>query len=66
MTIILMDNPVATTSSGLFPLSFSMRLDAQYTVPEGLRQEIRDIFPLHVCHEQAERESGGKGDSNGE
>ena len=29
MTIIPQDNPVATTSSGLYPRSFSMRLDAK-------------------------------------
>ncbi len=29
MTIIPQDNPVATTSTGLFPQSFSMRLDAK-------------------------------------
>ena len=29
MTIIPQDNPVATTSSGLFPQSFSMRLAAK-------------------------------------
>ena len=29
MAIILVDNPVATTSLGLFPQSFSMRVDAK-------------------------------------
>lgn len=28
MTVILTDNPVATTSTGLFPRSFSMRMGA--------------------------------------
>ena len=58
MTIILADNPVATTSSGLFPQSFSMRLNAKIRRRPGPAQGRPVVFLKESLR--------GRGESRGE